>query len=670
MDLITVVGIERSRDIPIKFTPPDGSNTPLWKLKLWIDEYNPGLPFFSPTEKAYPMIRYEVNSVRIDQTEYLKTNMQRCYQYDESWCYDPTDDSIIYVHFKDHWPPMMYYSRQFGVLYGYTNNGYKTLGNFQQAYELVQTLPTIERSADPLEYGKMKFRNGSVVLDNTDGDFDNVLNVFGYDLPIFVGEKDKDYSTYKRLEQYYISNYEVTAEKATFSGKDKRELISQKAPNTRFARTDPPYRQDLYIPGLVYPFIAESLIDTIVPDAYGYCFRVEGVCLNEDQATTDRWRHFKFSRTINPDTLTSISASPVLSGKTCLDDNFILEVEIGKRWVRLPRNATEYSDMGFQGTYDPNTMWIAIGPVDYNSYNPVTGQTTRVTWTEEGTITIPVIWAHDQEGQTWATDVEGGINAVRLTAKFNPQTNPIDIILDLFEYYGDVEPLPERYDLDEMEYELRKLPHIGIALKEERSLYDIVASFQNGSLLGFQFLGKFDRYTARLDNPNRPTSFHISSIEIINFDKLKIDFGGTNYATWTDIEYAHGYQDDKGLHAINKDFQRSLLEIHRFDKQYGSLSCLADKITADLKALVLMRIFANQLVAIKGIELFGLEYFDLEIYETGFLDLRGIRNRAILTDKDIRVMITNIKKNPATGIVTIDVVRREPVPELPPEYST
>jgi hypothetical protein len=655
MKLTTIIGIERSRDMPIKLTPPDGSNTPLWKLKLWIDEYNPGLPFFSPAEKAYPMVRYEVSSVRIDQTEYLKTNLARCYQYDESWCYDPDDDSILYIHFKDHLPPMVFYSRKFGVMYGYTNNGYKKVGNFQQAYELVQSLPSIEQSADPLEYGKMKFKSGNVTLDNTGKDFDEVLNVFGYDLSILVGEKEKDYSTYKRLEQYYISNYDVTPEKATFYGKDKRELLSQKAPNARFAQTDPPNDVSKYIPGTVYPYISDDLIDTVIPDAYGYCYRVPGICLNENQAISDRWRHFRFSRKI-----TSLLT----------DADFILEAEIGKKWVRLPRNAAEYGEMGFQGTYDPATMWLAAGPVEYDSYNPVDGNTYHVNWTEEGTVTIPVIWAHDQEGQTWATDVEGGINDVRLSAKFNPQENPLDILLDLFEYYGGVEPVPERYDLDEMEYELRRLPPIGIALTEEKSLYDIVSSFQNGSLLGFQLLGKFDRYTARMDNPNRPTSFHLSSKEIINFDKLKIDFGGTNYATWTDIEYAKGYQDDKGLHAINKNFQRSLLDIHRFDKQYGNVSCLPDKETAELKALVFMRIFTNQLVSIKGIELFGLEYFNLQLYETGYMDLRGIRNRALLTDQDIRVMITNIKKNPATGIVTIDVIRREIVNDLPPEYST
>jgi hypothetical protein len=667
MKLTTIVGVEQSRDIPIPLTE---FNTPLWKLKLWIDEYNPGLPFFSPSDSLYPRVRYEVSSMVIDQVTYLKmASLARCYQYDESWCFDPDDDSIIYVHFHSHRPPFLYYSKKFGVMYGYTNNGYKKLGTFQQAIDLVQTVPAMTVNADNLEYKKMKFLSGTIVLDNTGKDFDSVRNVFGYDLNVLVGETDKPYETYKKLIQFYISNYTITPEKASFMGKDKRELLSQQAPNTRFATTNPPNRQDLYVPGLVYPYINESLIDKIIPDAYGYCFRVEGICLNENQAVSDRWRHFKFSRTITPDTLTPIVTASVIQGNTCLDDTFILEVEIGKKWVRLPRNQQEYDDLGLQGAYDPNTMWIAVGPVLYDSYNPVTGNTTRVDWQEEGTITIPVIWAHDQEGQTWATDVEGGINAVRLTSKFNPQEKPMEILLDLLEYYGGVDPVPERYALDEMHYELDKLPPIGIALTDEQDLYRVIEQFQNGSLLGFQLVNRFELLSAKLDNPNRPTSFKISSKEIINFDKLSIDFGGDNYATWTDIIYAFGYQDQKGLRAVNKDFQRTMLDIHRFDKAYETQTCLPDKDTAALKALVLMKIFSNQLVSIKGIELFGLEYFDLDLFQTGYIDLRGIRNRSILTDDDIRVQIMSVKKDPSKGIVTIDVVRREMVSELPPEYS-
>jgi hypothetical protein len=667
MKLTTIVGIEQARDIPILCTE---FNTPLWKLKLWIDLYAPGLAFFSTTEKLYPRSRYEVSSIIIDQVPYLKmSTLERCYQYDESWFLDDTDDSIVYIHFNNHWPPHLFYSKQFGALYGYSSNGYKKLGNFQQAEDLVQSVPALKISADNFEYKKMKFASATITLDNTSSEFDEVRNVFGYDLNILVGPTEKPYEEYIRLMQFYIANYSITSSKASFMGKDKRELLSVKVPNTRFARTNPPYRIDLYEPGLVYPFINESLIDTVIPDAYGYCFRVTGICLNEDQATTDRWRHFKFARHITPDSVTAITASNVINGNTCLDDNFILEVEIGKKWVRLPRNASEYAALGMQGTYDPNTMWIAVGFVDYNSYNPVTDETTHIQWTEEGTITIPVIWAHDQEGQTWATDVEGGINAIRLTAKFNPQTQVLPIILDLMEYYGDIEPLPERYDLTEMHYELDKLPDIGIALTKEQDLYQVLEKVQNGSLLGFQLITRFNLYSAKLDNPNRPNSFRLSSKEIINFDKLSIDFGGTNYATWSDIIYAYGYQDDRGLHAINKNFQAQMLDMHRFDKVYEAQTCLPDEVNATLKALVMMKIFSQQLVMIKGIKLFGLEYFDLDLFQTGIMDLRGIRGRSILTANDIRVQIMNITKDPLKGMVTIDVVRREAVSNLPPEYS-
>jgi hypothetical protein len=238
----------------------------------------------------------------------------------------------------------------------------------------------------------------------------------------------------------------------------------------------------------------------------------------------------------------------------------------------------------------------------------------------------------------------------------------------VFEYYGDIYPVEENYDLEEMHVELDDLPEVGIALLEEKELYSIVEELQNSSLLGFQLFNKFDRLTARIDNPNRQETFSIHHQEILNFDTLKIDFGGTDYASYSDIEYAYGYQDDTGLHSINKDYRTQILDVHRFEKPYESRSLMSEKSDADRKAKVIMEIYSKTYPKITGIKLFGLKYFSLRVYDVGYIDMKGIRGRTLVGDRP-RVKVVSKKIDLSSGIITIDVSCIERIPDLSPAFD-
>jgi hypothetical protein len=209
------------------------------------------------------------------------------------------EEADLYIHFPNHDPPFLFLSQKYGVIYGYSNNDI-ILFNSVMYLPLLRNVPAIRESADPLEYARMQFNSASYTFGNSGGDFDDISDVFGNEFNILVGKKGQTYEQYHKLIQYYISNVSIDLKQAIFEVKDKRERLSYKAPNTYYTEEE-------------YPYIDDKYIDKVVQDAYGHCFGVPAVCIDEkdvylsDHEAGDEidsnegmkpYRSFKFAREI------------------------------------------------------------------------------------------------------------------------------------------------------------------------------------------------------------------------------------------------------------------------------------------------------------------------------------------------------------------------------------
>jgi hypothetical protein len=572
----------------------------VWKFALWNETYVKNLPFMADTDPVYPSLPFEVSSIIVDYKDYIKVNtIDECYTKKMSFY---VEDNLLYIHFDKDWLHYIFRSVKFG-LYIKVANDNLVMGDSQYTADLIQ-IPEIEEEIDNLEYAKMSFNSGSFTLNNSYGLWDNLKEFFGNNIGVMVGKDDDPIDSYKRLIQYYIGDITRSPLVTTISAKDRRERLSYIAPNSRFLKEQ-------------FPFLNDNLDNTLIPDAYGYCFKVKGYCQNEEQAISLNWRIFKFARTIT---------------SNLMDSDFILEAEIGKKWMRLPRSVNEYASLGYQGSYNSATMSLTIDNAN-------------------GTVSIPVLWAHDNG------DPLKGINKIRLSARFNAQSTPLEIVKDLLSYYGD-SPL-----IDEGAFtrELQALPEIGLVIDKEKTIYEWIEKIQNSSLLGFIVTTEYDMLTVKLDDTNRDETFNLQALEILNINDLEIEYLSENYASYADILYAHGYEDNSDQHYIDKSFRDTILNIYRFDKVYTNESLLIRRIDALLKAKNILNQYTRLTPVIRGIKLFGFEYFDIKVLDTGFINFSdSIKGRAFLGKVRCKVVKRNI--NLHTGVMTLDVQQADPVP--------
>jgi hypothetical protein len=277
MNTIVVAEIAKTQGFTLI---PTSYETPVWKYRLWLLSYVKTLPFMADTDTEYPSKILAFVSLAINyQPYYNATSLEECISTDASWF---LDDSVIYVHGENDLPIWLHYSKQYGSLFGFTNKGVRSFNHIKY-FPMLTGIPSLSESVDPIEYSKMAYASGNGVVRNDNKYFDTMASVFGNDFNLKVGEDTGKYSDLKNISKYWIENYIVNVQEASFALKDKRELLSAKAPNTFFNTT-------------LYPYIEDKIIDKVIPDAFGELIGVPGFCINGTQ--TDSAKTFKFASII------------------------------------------------------------------------------------------------------------------------------------------------------------------------------------------------------------------------------------------------------------------------------------------------------------------------------------------------------------------------------------
>jgi len=276
-DIIVVAEIEKTTRLSGVIATPFQS--PIWKYDLWLLSYVKTLPFMAAADSTYPILPYAFSNLLVDYNPYYSaSSYAECAAVLGSYF---LDGATLYVHGTDDRPVWSFLLTQYGRLYGFTNKGVKRYN--QVTYlPLVSGVPDVSEGADPIEYSRMAFKSGTLTLRNDLETFDAMASVFGNDVNLKVGP-DGEYSELRKVSKYYIDTYVTGLGETKFSLKDKRELLSAKAPNTYFNATS-------------YPNIQDEVIDKVIPDAFGELLGVPGTCVNGK--STASAKVFKFAALI------------------------------------------------------------------------------------------------------------------------------------------------------------------------------------------------------------------------------------------------------------------------------------------------------------------------------------------------------------------------------------
>jgi hypothetical protein len=227
-----------------------------------------------------------VQSVTVNtETEYSQQfSLSDCQSNEESFYVG--ENQKLYVHFNHSINPNTALV-ELGITYGYNNKKVKRYNNIDYL-PLLKSVPNLKNATDPLQYKKMSFYGGNVLLNNKThrkgqgGEFDERLDLYGSDINILFGDDEDSYSDLKQINKNYIANYNLKLTDVNFDTKDKREKDSKEVPFNTFNTTD-------------YPDINTDLVDQIIPELYGSARGIPGICINEDSAGL---KEFKFASVI------------------------------------------------------------------------------------------------------------------------------------------------------------------------------------------------------------------------------------------------------------------------------------------------------------------------------------------------------------------------------------
>lgn len=275
MNEIVVVEIEKTARLNFIAVP---YYSPVWKYLLYQSSYVKHLAFMA-VSSSYPTDVFTFSDLVIDYQRYYKaTNLSECMNYDASFFVDGPN---LYVHGLDDRPVWFYFSKMYGAIFGFTNRGVRRY-NRTTYHALVESVPNLSEGTDPIEYSRMAFNGGSLTIRNATKYFDQRASVFGNDVNVKTGPDDGKYESLRSVAKYWIENYTVDVNRAKFALKDRRELLSAKAPNTYFSAT-------------AYADIEDNKIGKVIPDAFGELLGVPGICVNGKSGSS---KTFKFGAVI------------------------------------------------------------------------------------------------------------------------------------------------------------------------------------------------------------------------------------------------------------------------------------------------------------------------------------------------------------------------------------
>ena len=194
-----------------------------------------------------------------------------CYETERSFYWDQAGQ-VLYIHF-DHdtfWRSSKY---QYGYTYGIGQNQVITIDDIFYL-PLVKSVPSLAKNQDLINYNQLNFISGDVVVDNTGGDLDFVLDEYPYGNDCYISYIDTtpdviDYSRSQTtvLAKLYVEKYNASQREVVFSVQDPRKAADAQVPNVLFSKVG-------------YPYIDDDLANTPIPIMFGTVYSAPAICTN------------------------------------------------------------------------------------------------------------------------------------------------------------------------------------------------------------------------------------------------------------------------------------------------------------------------------------------------------------------------------------------------------
>jgi hypothetical protein len=119
----------------------------------------------------------------------------------------------------------------FGSAFGYSDKDVVYIDR-QEYLPYVRSVPSIAQKADLVSYDRLAFVSGSVELDNTDGHFDDIIDlpIYGNDLNIYYLPEIKNPTRGDliQLASFYVEDYNFSLSKFSLAVQDKRKAQNSK----------------------------------------------------------------------------------------------------------------------------------------------------------------------------------------------------------------------------------------------------------------------------------------------------------------------------------------------------------------------------------------------------------------------------------------------------------
>ncbi|MCL2610907.1 MAG: hypothetical protein FWE02_04430 [Defluviitaleaceae bacterium] len=620
--------------------------TPLWRFVLWVEEYEQNIQAVIDIDfEMYTQQKLFILQLYVEEHEYTEVfTYENCFNREKTFY---VEKNIMYIHYENHEPAYFYYNTVLKIKQGYSMKKATTIDDLTYL-PLLKPLNEISEQVDSLSGNQFVFSTLELQLDNSQNTFDKT--------ELFNGNKCilyfyKEGQPKQILTSMLINSVNYDVDIVRLSLIDLRASWNTKLPKDRYTVEE-------------YPFLADNKKDKIKQEAYGFCFGIMGVCINERQIFSEldpliKITHYKY-RFAN-----KIKQSNIVRIEAKMSNDTWIEIFPG---LGVPGFTDELAD----NRYRPINPWPVIFYEDMGIVEVYYQQA------------LP-------DGEYGKTP-----NQIRAYGRFGEVSKPADIIFDLFEKYTNI-PISNMYfNIEEIRAELDGLPDIGIVLNEERELFTWLEELQNRSLISFQLGYHQDLITARLNNPNRATFRGITSFEQLTLVSTEIDVNSDAFASTIKVQHNTDYSDNELTQFfIDTENMRPVLIKYYKENEYSTICetgylrrdntnpIFPQYIRENNYVALKSRILGEQLVTapliIKNIKLFGIDsLLGLRVFDILFIDFsfvnENVQNSNVLLFKYLkkrnllgrmRVKIIETQKDYNNLITTITVIQQDLIKTLP-----
>lgn len=346
----------------------------------WTDVF--GAPDETSTERIFVGAFYR----GVYKTRYsVQSSYANCVSQEQSFYWD-NDNQILYVHFEhdQSWYTDDYY---YGSAIGYNPETMLYIDDVEYL-PLLESVPSILQQEDLQNYKKLSFMNGSVVINNTEGLLDWMIDeeINGQDVFLYYLDSDDitdgsaTRSDLVNLAAFYIEDNNIGMSRNTIRVQDIRKSQNISIPVDVFTVAD-------------YPDIEDKYINTPIPLVYGEIPEAEATPVDSEGTGNVTFRLGKI--------LTVMGQVQIFEGDVWTDVSTVsTDLSTGSfmlSYIDCRKGGTTTGDVlkcqvlsatGTALTYSPDAIKdlnnIALG-IEYNDSNYDTTE-----WEEEETSLEPI----------------------------------------------------------------------------------------------------------------------------------------------------------------------------------------------------------------------------------------------------------------------------------------